>query len=83
MSWSPGLEANRLRLPTGKRVSTADEQTCSASFSTREMFFLRKGKIHVSTSYVVSEVNEPQPVVAGEELLVASRDLRQSANEAR
>jgi hypothetical protein len=47
------------------------------------MFFLRKGKIHVSTSYVVSEVNEPQPVVAGEELLVASRDLRQSANEAR
>jgi len=36
----------------------------------------------VSTSYVVPKVNEPQPVAAGELLLVASGDLRQSANEA-
>ncbi len=35
----------------------------------------------MSTSYVVPEVIEPQPVAAGEALLIASGDLRQSANE--
>lgn len=35
----------------------------------------------MSTSYVVPIVNEPQPVAAGEVLLIASGDLRQSANE--
>jgi hypothetical protein len=44
-------------------------------------FFLGKGRIDVSTSYVVPEVNEPQPVATAEVLLVASGDLRQSANE--
>ena len=35
----------------------------------------------MSTSYVVPEVNEPQPVAAGEVLPIASGDLPQSANE--
>lgn len=35
----------------------------------------------MSASYAVPEVNEPQPVAAGEVLLFASGDLRQSANE--
>ncbi len=37
--------------------------------------------MQLSTSYVIPEVHEPQPVAKGEVLLVASGDLRQSANE--
>ena len=37
--------------------------------------------MHVSTSYLVPIVDGPQPVAAGEVLLIASGDLRQSANE--
>src|SRR6185437_3742488 len=39
------------------------------------------GRIQLSTSYVIPEMHEPQPVAKGEVLLVASGDLRQSANE--
>ena len=37
--------------------------------------------MQLSASYLIPEVHEPQPVAKGEVLLVASGDLRQSANE--
>jgi len=36
----------------------------------------------MSSSYVFPKASEPQPVTAGEVVLIASGDLRQSANEA-